>query len=242
MAAHGEIGPIPDLAIVADMEELDATEENLRFLASGNVLPFPVVRVNKGRLLSDDLRARCVPGNRGVSIPFFTSKGQAQRQCTREFKVEVVEAEIRRQLGFRPRQRIPTASAEVWLGYSTDEAVRAGAAFSPWVVHRFPLLERGMSFQDCVAWLRRHGYPVPQRSKCVFCPFRTNAEWRWMREHEPASWAKAVAADEAVRAHGQLRVQGFLHPSLKPLRAADLSTAEERGQGTLMICEAGCGL
>ncbi|MBX5238650.1 hypothetical protein [Rhizobium sp. NLR22b] len=243
MAAHGELDPMPDLAIVADMEELDATEATLSFLRSPNVLPFPIVKVGKDRLLSEDLKRRAEGTGRGVSVPFYTSRGQARRQCTREFKVEVIEAEVRRRLGYQPRQRIPPASAEIWIGYSTDEVVRAGAAFSPWVVHRFPLLEKRLSMRDCISWLERHDYPVPQRSKCVFCPFRTNTEWRWMQENEPHNWQKAVDIDNAVRAHGQLRVGGFLHPSLRPLDQADLSTAEERGQGNmLMVCEGGCGL
>ncbi|PZQ19335.1 MAG: hypothetical protein DI565_00595 [Ancylobacter novellus] len=244
MAAHGEIeGPAPDFALLAEMEELEATERQTDFLSSGNVLPFPIDRTGNGRLLSEDLRARAQGTGRGVSIPFFTERGQARRQCTREFKVQPIEKRLRHLLGFKPRQRIPPKSAEVWIGFSTDEVIRAGPAYSPWVVHRFPLLELGMSVHDCIAWLERHGYPVPQRSKCVFCPFRTNAEWRWMKANEPESWSRAVAVDKDVRSHGHLRVPGFLHPSLKPLDEVDLSTPEQRGQGSLLeVCEAGCGL
>lgn len=241
MAAHGEIdGPRPDFALVADMEELDVTEANIRFLSGGNVLPFPVERTSKGHLLSDDIRRRAEGTGRGVSIPTYTDKGQSRRQCTREFKIEPIEKEIRRRLGYRPRQRIPAASAEIWIGYSTDEVVRAGAAFAPWAIHRFPLLEKGMSINDCIAWLKRHGYDVPERSMCVYCPFRTNAQWRWMKEHEPHHWQQAVEIDRLVR--NNLRAKGYLHPSRVPLDEADLSTAEERGQGMLMVCEAGCGL
>ncbi len=240
MAAHREIGPMPDLALSADMEELDATEANIQFLSSGNVLPYPLERISKGRLLSDDIRHRAAGTGRGVTIPFFTERGQANRQCTREFKVEVIEAEIRRRRGFGPRQRIPAKSAEIWLGYSTDEVVRAGAAFAPWAVHRFPLLEMGMSIRDCIAWLERNGYPIPPRSKCIYCPFRTDAEWRWMREHEPHNWEIAVEIDKLVR--DVLRVKGYLHRTRVPLADVDLSTDEERGQGLLMVCEAGCGL
>jgi hypothetical protein len=243
MAAAGEIGPMPDCAIFADTgAEPPWVYEQVAWLSSGNVLPFPIVTVTKGRNLSDDLRARAEGTGRGVSIPFFTRKGQARRQCTREFKVEVIEKEVRRLLGFAPRQRIPAGSAEIWIGYSTDEVVRAGAAFSPWVVHRFPLLERGNSIYDCMSWLRGREIPIPFRSKCFCCPFNTNEEWRRMKEAEPATWARAVQADEYVRAHGHLRVPGFLHPSLKPLAEVDLSTDEERGQSMLMVCEAGCGL
>ena len=44
MAAHGEIdGPMPDVALFADTgEEPEPVLETVRWLGSGNVLPFPV--------------------------------------------------------------------------------------------------------------------------------------------------------------------------------------------------------
>lgn len=43
MAAHGEIGPMPDAAIFADTgDEPEAVYAHLRWLTSPNVLPFPV--------------------------------------------------------------------------------------------------------------------------------------------------------------------------------------------------------
>lgn len=249
MAAHGEIGPMPDLALFADTgDELNGTMETVRWLSSGNVLPFPVRIVSKGERLSDSLRRRSEEGfpgrSRNVTAPFFGSEGgQTRRQCTREFKTEVLTKAQRELLGYKPRQRIPAASIEVWIGYTTDEVIRAGAAFEPWVVHRYPFLEQRMSFGDCLCWLDRNGYPRPPRSKCKFCPYRPNDEWRWMRENEPASFAEAVAIDEMIRDTPGMRQRQYVHASRKPLAEVDLSTAEERGQGNLlMVCEAGCGV
>ena len=71
MAAHGEIGPIPDCAIFADTGwEPRAVYEHLAWLRSPNVLPFPVHIVSAG-----DLRADLLAGARGerwASIPAFT--------------------------------------------------------------------------------------------------------------------------------------------------------------------------
>jgi hypothetical protein len=71
MAAHGEIGPMPDCAIFADTGwEPKAVYEHLAWLRSPNVLPFPVHIVSAG-----DLRADIVAGARGerwASIPAFT--------------------------------------------------------------------------------------------------------------------------------------------------------------------------
>jgi len=71
MAAHGEIGPMPDCAIFADTGwEPKAVYEHLAWLMSPNVLPFPIHMVSAG-----DIRADLVAGAQGkrwASIPAFT--------------------------------------------------------------------------------------------------------------------------------------------------------------------------
>ena len=71
MAAHGEVGPMPDCAIFADTGwEPKAVYDHLAWLQSPNVLPFPVHIVSAG-----DLRADLIAGAQGkrwASIPAFT--------------------------------------------------------------------------------------------------------------------------------------------------------------------------
>ena len=244
MAAHSEIEPMPDLAIMADTgDESSKTMEHLAWLRSPNVLPYPVNVVSKGRL-SDSIRARANGQGRFVSAPFYTANGgMGRRQCTREYKVEPLTKEQRALMGFKPRQRIEPESCEIWIGISTDECVRAGAAFERWAVNRYPLLEQRMSRHDCEQWLLRNDYPIPPRSCCVFCPYRTNAEWRWLRDNDPEGWADAVEIDRLIRSTPGMDNAEYLHRDLVPLDEVDLSTDEERGQlGFLNVCEGGCGL
>ncbi|WP_454917328.1 hypothetical protein [Xanthobacter sediminis] len=211
-----------------------------------------ITRVGRGGRLSDRIRARASGAgsknnDRFVSAPFFTEGGksgrggQGKRQCTREFKLEPLDRARRGLLGYKPRQRIPVGSVEVWIGISTDEVVRAGAAFAAWQVNRYPLLEQRMSRQDCMAWLTAHGFPVPLKSACVFCPYRSNAEWRWLRDNDPDGWAQALEIDRLVRQTPGMRHREYLHSSRQPLHQVDLRTDEESGQGMLMLCDAGCG-
>lgn len=257
MAAHGAIGPMPDAMIFSDTgEERAATMAHLAWLEG------EVTRRSNGRIqclrtgredrLSNRIRARSksletrTASDRFVTAPFFVlgrgKVGQGKRQCTREFKVEPLERLQRTMLGFKPRQRIPAGMCEVWIGISKDEVVRAGAAYSAWVVHRYPLLELGMSRRDCECWLVEHGYPVPVKSACIFCPYKTNEEWRQLRDDDPEAWAVAIEIDRLIRDTPGMRQQEFVHRSCVPLHEVDLSTAEERGQGMLMVCDAGCGL
>lgn len=247
MAEHGEIGPKPDYWLYAPVGDARATREHLKWLAYSNVTTVPIVELDDPEItLRRAIQNRVEQnGQRGISIPAYLSgkkDGQDRRQCTREFKTDRLTAKQRELMGYKPRQRIPSGSCEVWIDYSTDEVVRAGAAFDPWVVHRFPLIEMRMTIGDCVAWLERHGYPVPPRSKCTFCPYRTNAEWRWLKDNEPDNWVDAVEIDRLIRETPGMRAKSYLHVNRVPLDQVDLSTDEERGQGMLMICEGACGV
>ncbi len=70
MAAHSEIGPMPDCAIFADTGwEPKAVYEYLEWLMSPNVLPFPVHIVSAGNIRDNLMDAAA--GKRWGSIPAF---------------------------------------------------------------------------------------------------------------------------------------------------------------------------
>ncbi len=222
MAAHGEIGPMPDCAIFADTGwEPRAVYDHLEWLISPNVLPFTVHIVSAGNI-RDELMA-AGDGNRWASIPAFAktvtpagaavpvydedddgelieigsrstsretvSIGMIKRQCTTDFKIVPIRRKVRELAGLTRKRSPDHAVVEQWIGISCDEIVRAKPSFEAWQVKRFPLIERRMSRQDCLAWLRRHDYPVPPKSACIGCPFHDNGRWRHMRDHDPEAWA-----------------------------------------------------
>jgi hypothetical protein len=256
MAAHGEISPMPDCAIFADTgAEPVAVYEHLCWLMSGNVLPFPVEVVSAGNLRDEILATTRGEGQRGSNArpPFYVrnpdgSKGMIRRQCTGDYKIDPIEKKTRELLGLKPRQRWPKEEVvEQWVGISTDEASRMKPSRQRAIRSRWPLIEARMSRGDCLEWLSRNGYPRPPKSACTFCPFRSNALWRHLRDTDPQGWAEAVTVDAAVREGLSMRGltgQLYVHPSLVPLAEVDLSTAEERGQPDLFgnECEGMCGV
>ncbi|MDJ0279003.1 hypothetical protein QLH51_19665 [Sphingomonas sp. 2R-10] len=278
MAAHGEIGPMPDCAVFADNGwEPRAVYEHLDWLRSPNVLPFPVHIVSAG-----DLRADLLAGARGerwASIPAFTRTvtparaelpvydedddgdltvvgtrivatekvgvGMIRRQCTGDYKIVPIRRKVRELLGIAGRRSPKTPVAEQWIGISLDEAIRMKPSFEDWQLNRWPLIEMGMTRQDCLRWLERHGYPLPPKSSCISCPFHSDAVWRDMRDHDPDAWADAVAVDRAIRTGFRgIRSEVYLHRSAVPLDEADLATDADRGQLDLWPneCEGMCGV
>ena len=248
MAAHGEIGPMPDCAIFADTGwEPKHVYAHLDWLETQ--LPFPVRRISGGNIRDNIITSTKTTGGRFAAVPWFTSNGgMGRRQCTREYKINPIQKEQRRLLGYAPRKRIPERSVEVWIGISVDEIQRMKDPLNKWQVNRWPLIEAGMSRKDCLRWMAERKYPEPPKSACIGCPFHSNAMWRDMRDNDPESWADAVAMDKALRAGGTargMRHQQFMHRSLKPLDEVDLSTPAERGQvefGFLQECDGMCGV
>jgi hypothetical protein len=242
MAAKGEIGPMPDCAIFADTQwEPFHVYQHLDWLES--VLPFKVHRISAGNIRTNAIAGRNLTGQSYQEIPWFTSKGLGHRQCTNKYKIEPIAKKQRELLGYLPRQRIPPDSIEVWIGISSDEMQRMKDARNKWQTNRWPLIEMRMSRSDCLEWMSRNGYPKPPKSSCIGCPYKTNAQWREMRDNDPISWKDAVEVDAAIRNTRILRQ--FMHRSLKPLSEVDLRTHTERGQaefGFLQECDGMCGI
>ena len=248
MAAHGEIGPMPDCAIFADTQaEPRAVYDHLRWLMSGNVLPFPVHIVSRGSLAEQTRRSAA--GDAPNYVPWYSetaeSKGMLWRSCTDKFKLTPLREKMREMVGLAPGEQSKTPSVECWIGISTDEASRIKPSQNRWCEHRWPLIEARMSRWDCLRWLERNGYPPPPKSACTFCPYRSDEAWRDLRDNHPEDWADAVAMDAVVRA-GVKGSTGTLyaHRDFVALAEADLSTAEDRGQLNLFNneCEGMCGV
>lgn len=248
MAAHGEIGPMPDCAIFADTGwEPRAVYGHLQWLSSGNVLPFPVlVRRRHG----PDLGELCIRMARGehkreASPPYFTGNpdGMLPKHCSVEFKRRVV-ARAQRDLLGEGFVHGAAGQVEVWLGISTDEMQRMKDAPNKWQWNRFPLIEARMSRRDCLAWLSRNGYPKAPKSACIFCPFHTDSQWRELLASDDRG--RLIEFDRAIRpGFDGMEGEAFLHRQRLPIDEVDLSTPADRGQiefGFLQECDGVCGL
>ena len=246
MAAHGEITPMPEFAVFADTGwEPKEVYDWLDWLETQ--LPFPVHRVSAGNIRADMVVAA---QQSRFSIPYFAENNGAptllKRQCTTAYKIKPITKFLRRTaLGLEPRQRAPKHPVLVqWRGISADEAQRMKPSRDPWLIARYPLaMELGYRRSDCLAWMQRHGYPEPPRSSCIGCPFRSNHEWRHLRDNSPAEWQDAIQFDRAIRIAGGARGKTYLHRSCKPLSDAPIDGDPD--QGVLSFgdeCEGMCGV
>lgn len=240
-----------DLAIFADtQDEPHSVYEHLAWLKS---LGGPEIRTyTAGRLGDDLIHGRNTTGGRFAAIPAFTTAdgggkvGRTRRQCSKEYKTEVIERAIRRDvLGLKPggrvtRRRIGPAtfgyfangeevSVHRYFGISYDERSRASRIYELFLDKagyscHFPLLDRFMTRANCIDWLRAFGnvpHEVP-RSACVYCPFHSDLEWQRLKDTGGSDWARAVEIDAALRASGSVANRDmnqtmYVHRSCKPL-------------------------
>ncbi len=243
MAMEGEITPKPDLVVFADTQwEPAAVYENLERLRA---MGAEIEVVTEGDIRADALDA----DKKFASMPLYAVDAQGhkslmRRQCTREYKIAPIRRLIRQRLKGRGGKR-----AVMWMGITTDEALRMRTSNVKYIEHRYPLIDMGLSRRDCLEWLADHGYEPPQRSACIGCPFHSDHEWRAIKQ-VAKEWSDAVEFDKALRNGAGInkRLTGdvYLHRSAQPLRDVDLRTLEEQGQLVLdgfgQECEGMCGV
>jgi len=264
MFMRGDLTPQIDYAIFADTgEEPTPVYRHLEWLQSLNG---PRILVRSIGKLGEDLKyGRNSTGQRFASIPAYTTdepgnpKGMLRLQCTKEYKLDVIEHVIRHEIvGLKPRQWFPRNEVHVhqYLGISFDQAGRAARvrlrfAETLGSTPVFPLLDRQITRSMCQQRLKAFGVPheVP-RSACVFCPYHFNEEWRWLRDNDPAGFQRAVEIDTALRTPGNvvnqnLEQQLYVHRSCRPLAEAYLEKHESfRDQtflGFYQDCSGLCG-
>jgi hypothetical protein len=276
MSIRGEL-PRIDHAIFADTQyEPSAVYEHLEWLkglCAGAGIPLRLVTA--GNLRKDAIEFRSMrassDGKRFASIPLFVrnndgSQGLIRRQCTSEYKIEPIERFIKRTiLGIAPRARAPKeVVVDQWFGITWDESQRMRSSPNKWKRNVYPfcgpygdnLLPKFWRRSDCVTWLEAN-YPertVP-RSACICCPYRSNEEWRRMRDDDPASFADAVKFDIEIRDADRLGQKNslrkmlvglpYVHRKMIPLGEVDLRSDEDKGQGVLGFvneCEGMCGV
>jgi len=266
MAQASEIRPF-DVAVCADTgEEPVAVYKHLEWLQSLNKTPILVRSV--GSRLGEDLRYGARPkGNNGrarfTSIPAYTfiegeEAGRTKRQCSSEYKIEVIERTIRRDvLGLAPRKRIPKdVKVHQYYGISLDEKSRATRIWERYHIDgegnepHFPLIDRMMTRANCLDWLEgKVPHQVP-RSACVFCPFHTDAEWQRLKDAGGPDWGRAVEVDHFLRTTGSvanrdMRQSMYVHRSCKPIDEVDFRpkvNVKEMQLGFDVECMGVCGV
>jgi 3'-phosphoadenosine 5'-phosphosulfate sulfotransferase (PAPS reductase)/FAD synthetase len=232
MAAKGDLSI--DVAIFADTQN-EPTEVYRYF----NILKekysdkVPIIKASKGNLAETTLNNLTL----GKRFPFpplwmrkINRKGEEvvvllkQRQCTVEYKIKVVRAAAREYFGGNQRG-VPKYNLNMLLGITTDEFMRMKDSPLKYITHKYPLIDRHMTRDDCIDYLNDAGLPPPPKSACYQCGFKSSKLWRHLRDTDPERFKMAVEFDSSLRKtdHPMIKsLQGpvFLHHIGLPLTEA----------------------
>ena len=253
MAEQGYNGmPKPDLAIFADTGwEPPSVYEHLEWLKGQ--LSYEVITVSAGNIKEDLLRGRNPRGHRFMDIPAYLAEpdGKAsvsKRQCTSDYKLDPIKAELRQRLRLTPGRRAPIGvRVEMWLGISADEVARKKDSRDEWITNRWPLIEEGYNRAQLYQWFRDR-YPERElpRSACIGCPYHSNSEWKYLKENDPRSFAEAVFVDRALREMPHLRElskgTAYLHHTRQPLDEVNFTNTKDYAEAMQEECEGLCGI
>lgn len=195
----------PDYVIFADtLWESSQTYEWLFWLERETKTP--IIRVSAGDLLHRATTPKLGKSGRQIFrrlLPLFVHHENGKvgriptRGCTIEHKRRVLMKKQKELSGARYGQN--WVCAETWLGITIDEAHRLRDSDVAWMQYRYPLVELGMTRSDCVEWLTSHGFPVPPRSSCVFCPFHSDSHWLELL-NDPIERKKVLYAERKIKA------------------------------------------
>lgn len=222
--------PVPERAVIADTSrEATSTWIYLRdfmqpFLDSTGL----TIEIARHNLSSVDMYPKDKETGEETNtplIPAYTRKGALSLFCSGEWKRAVVNRWLR-----EPERGFGRSNPVIqWFGISRDEKDRFKVSKKKWIEFQYPLIELlplPMNRVECEQLIASVGLPSPEKSACWCCPFRNNAEWRYLRDHQPADFQKAIEFDEYMRNRDE---QGalYLHRDRVPLADANLDANEK---------------
>lgn len=100
---------------------------------------------------------------------------------------------------------------EVLIAIDAGEIHRMRDSGVSWATNRYPLIDSGMTRSDCEQIIRKHGWPLPEKSGCWCCPFNSLASWQELKLRYPELYERAKVLEENTRAKWNSSVS--FHPS-----------------------------
>ena len=153
--------------------ESKKTYENVEFfkgLCADAGLPFTIVAKDGENITEWVTRLGIVPVMPGGS-----------HVCSKKYKGDVIQKWI--------DTKYPDQEITYLIGIELDEGHRTERFTKPKGdknIYEYPLVEMGMTRQDCVDLLAKYGVEVA-KSSCVFCPFMSPKEIKDIR-NDPEAW------------------------------------------------------
>lgn len=211
---------------------------------SGNLFPESELS------LEETVHRACTDFGKKVASGHITSgwieskTSQIVRGCTAKYKIQPVLTFLRDNYGVSLKHKVGQ-----WLGITVDEWSRMTTSKVRASVLMYPLIDLGLSRDDCELYLHEQGIPVPPKSACIGCPYHSDAMWQLLTDEQVEDAAnfeegvnQMIAQDEMLRNLPYFANGARLHPSMVPIDERPFDDGEEGEDGTPCSGQAGCFL
>lgn len=136
-------------------ETYEYIENRIKPFLADRGIPYATVKA-KTLLIERCLQGHTVPDRRF-------------RWSTRDMKVNPIKRYLK-----------PKAPITTYLGIAYDEIHRVRTSGVDWIMNQYPLVDLKITRLGCVKIIADHGWDVPVKSGCFFCPFNGKREWFWL--------------------------------------------------------------
>ncbi|MGN9161245.1 hypothetical protein [Clostridium sulfidigenes] len=170
---------------------------------------------------------------RVVSIPFWTidesgKKGKMMRNCTLDYKINVMQKFIRANLlGYKKGQRTRSEDLkahEMHLGFSVEEKHRCKDNPHKMFVNKFPLCDMNLERKDNYAYIKDVWGLETKASACTFCPFHRNYFFKHLKANYQEEYRKLIEFDDLLEIEQpNTKIRSKLYISRSRKRIKDLN-------------------
>lgn len=185
---------------------------------------------------------------RVISVPYWVitedgKKSKMPRNCTLEYKVDMISRFVRWQLlGYKKGQRTKPEDIkahELHIGFSYEERKRCKDNPHKLFVNKFPLVAMGLERKDNYAYIRDVWGLETKASACNICPFHRNYFYQYLKDHHSKDYESVVRLDtilETETKNTPIKGQLFLSRSRKrikdlmPEECNDAETFDYKGE------------
>jgi hypothetical protein len=114
------------------------------------------------------------------------------RWCSCRFKRDIIQKYI------KPYSK-PNSPVIEYLGISKEEENRVNFSNVKYVQISYPLVKYYIDREGCKKIIREHGFPMPIKSGCFFCPFQSDKEWFNLYQKHPDLYERAIKIEEGCK-------------------------------------------
>lgn len=101
------------------------------------------------------------------------------RQCTQRLKIRPIQKYLREEMGATEDNPIGQ-----YIGISLDEWTRMTTDDDKRFELLYPLCKERITREDCEQFILDCGYPIPEKSACIGCPYHSNKTWQSLNDAE----------------------------------------------------------